>query len=529
MAPLASASVATPLVGEILASAYREFADQVAVGDSRVRLRYRELGDRARRVASGLAELGCVPGDRVGFISPNRVEYFEADHACLLGGFARLSPITRLHPLEIRAILRNAEPKVVLAESGWLRSAGNDWLPPGVSQVVEFGHRDGTLADILDGPDDFEPVRPDPEAIVGLSYTSGSTGKPKGVVWTQRCMGATVRNIAAEMGHLSGADIAIHTAPLSHFSGAIGLALFSVGATNLARAEFDLEALIAAVDAGEVSVLPLVPTQINRLVEELGRRAEQGNPVDVSRLRLLPYAGSAIPPDRLAAAQRVLGSVLLQFYGSTEAPMPITALSPEDHVAALTRERSKLLASAGRPSRYVEMAVRDDRSRPVADGETGEIVVRGPHLMREYWRNRAETSATIDSEGWCRTGDLGYVDADGYLFIVDRKKDMIVTGGFNVYPREVESALSPLAGVREVAVVGAPSERWGEEVVAVVEPHDGAALTEEQVIAHCREHIAGYKVPKRVVFVDELPRSGNGKVMKATLKDRFWEGRTRRV
>ncbi|HZZ45658.1 MAG TPA: AMP-binding protein [Pseudonocardia sp.] len=521
--------VAAPLVGDVLTRAYRQFADRPAVGDDRVRLSYRELGDRARRVAGGLAELGCVPGDRVAFISPNRVEYFEADHACLMGGFARLSPITRLHPLEIRAILQDAEPRVAVVESGWLRSAGTDWLPPGVEHVVEFGHRDGTLADILDGSDVFEPVRPDPDTIVGLSYTSGSTGKPKGVVWTQRCIGATVRNIAAEMGNMTGEDVAIHTAPLSHFSGAIGLALFSIGATNLVRAEFDLEALVAALDAGEVSVLPLVPTQINRLVEELGRRIEQSSPVDVSRLRLLPYAGSAIPPDRLAAAQRVLGSVLLQFYGSTEAPMPITALSPDDHVAALTPERSKLLASAGLPSPYVEMLVRDDDGRPVPDGETGEIVVRGPHVMPEYWRNRAETEATLDADGWCRTGDLGFVDGEGYLFIVDRKKDMIVTGGFNVYPREVESALSPLAGVREVAVVGAPSERWGEEVVAVVEPHDGETLTEEQVIAHCRAHIAGYKVPKRVVFVDELPRSGNGKVMKVKLKDRFWEGRTRRV
>jgi acyl-CoA synthetase (AMP-forming)/AMP-acid ligase II len=521
--------VAAPLLGDLLARAYRDFPDRLAAADSRARLTYGELGDRARRVAGGLAELGCKPGDRVGFISPNRIEYFEADHACLLGGFARLSPITRLHPREIGAILEDAEPTVVLAESGWLRTAGTDWLPSGVAHLVEFGDRGGTLVDVLDSSSGFEPERPDPDAVVALSYTSGSTGKPKGVVWTQRCMGATVRNIAAEMGTTTGEDVAIHTAPLSHFSGAIGLALFSVGATNLVRAEFDLDALVAALDAGEVSVLPLVPTQINRLVEELTRRSEEGKPVDVSRLRLLPYAGSAIPPDRLAAAQRMLGPVLLQFYGSTEAPMPITALSPEDHVAALTPDRSNLLASAGRPSRYVEMAVRDDESRPVPAGETGEIVVRGSNVMREYWRNQAETEATIDPEGWCRTGDVGYVDPDGYLYIVDRKKDMIVTGGFNVYPREVESALSPLAGVREVAVVGAPSERWGEEIVAVVERHDDATLTEEQVIAHCRAHIAGYKVPKRVVFVDELPRSGAGKVMKATLKDRFWEGRTRRV
>jgi long-chain acyl-CoA synthetase len=293
---------------------------------------------------------------------------------------------------------------------------------------------------------------------------------------------------------------------------------------------FDIPALIDALATGDVDVLPLVPTQITMLTEALAAEEAAGRHHDTSSVRLLLYAGSAIAPNRLAEAQRRFGRVMLQMYGSTEAPMPLTALHPEDHIEeASAGGRLPRLASAGQPTRYVELKIRSDSGRDLASGEVGEVVARGQQVTPGYWNSPEETAKVLDNDGWFRTGDAGYLDADGYLFLVDRKKDMIVTGGFNVYPREVENVISTLDGVREVAVVGAPSARWGEEITAVVAPTEGTVLTAEDVIAHCRNSLGGYKIPKRVEFVTELPKSGAGKILKREIREKLWAGRARRV
>jgi long-chain acyl-CoA synthetase len=211
-----------------------------------------------------------------------------------------------------------------------------------------------------------------------------------------------------------------------------------------------------------------------------------------------------------------------------EAQMPIAGLAPHEHVPVTNERGLPRLASAGKPTTHVEVTIVDADRRPVPEGRTGEIATRGPHVGPGYWRDE---EATVENfrDGWCYTGDVGYLDEHGYLFILDRRKDMVITGGFNVYPREIENVVSELAGIREVAVLGAPDHRWGEAITAFVSLRDESVLTEEAVITHCRSRLGGYKVPKRVFVVDELPRGGTGKIDKVQLRNRLWAGQERRV
>jgi acyl-CoA synthetase (AMP-forming)/AMP-acid ligase II len=403
-------------------------------------------------------------------IASNTIEWAEIDQGCLMGGFLRVAPITRLHPAEQTMIIEDAEPTVLLVEDDWVSRLGTGWIPAGM-----------------------------------------------------------IRNTISELPGLNRDDVAIHTAPLSHFSGAFGLAVYAAGGTNIVCRRFDTDRIIHSLNSHEATILPLVPTQVNLLTDELVRRRDAGSPVDTSSLRTLIYAGSAIAPDRLARAESVFGDVLVQFYGASEAPMPITALHPEDHVDQVVGSGSlPRLASAGRPNRFVKVRITNADGGELGANGVGEIQVQGEQTMKGYWRMPEATAEVID-QGWVRTGDMGYLDDEGYLFIVDRKKDMIVSGGFNVYPREVENVISAMPEVREVAVVGAPSDKWGDEITAIVSLRPGASMTADEVIARCREAIAGYKLPKKVLFADDLPKTATGKINKRSIADNLWAGRERRV
>jgi acyl-CoA synthetase (AMP-forming)/AMP-acid ligase II len=295
---------------------------------------------------------------------------------------------------------------------------------------------------------------------------------------------------------------------------------------NVLKQGFEVGEVLDAAGAGEITVLPLVPTMITMLLEELERRGEpQGG---IGSLMLVPYAGSAIQPDRAAAAAAYFGETMHQVYGASEVMLPTTSLPPTDHVATTNERGLPRLASAGKPTHLVEVRVVDEDRKELPQGEIGEIKVFGEHTASGYWQKPQETKEAFD-DGWVYTGDVGFIDEFGYLFILDRRKDMIVSGGFNVYPREVENVISSLPGVREVAVVGAPDKRWGELITAVVSKVPGAELSADDVIARCRESIGGYKVPKRVVFVEDLPKNATGKIQKLELREELWADEVRRV
>jgi acyl-CoA synthetase (AMP-forming)/AMP-acid ligase II len=250
---------------------------------------------------------------------------------------------------------------------------------------------------------------------------------------------------------------------------------------------------------------------------------------DFSSLRTILYGGSGIAPDRLGRAVKVFGDVFVQFFGLSETPMPLSALSQHDHRFDVREAPPPRLGSAGRVNPFVELRICDDGGAELPVGEVGEIVVRGDTVMSGYWGKPAETAAMIDADGWAATGDLGRFDEQGYLYIVDRKRDMIVTGGYNVYPAEVENAIAALEEVQEVAVVGVPDDRWGESVKAVVVPRPGMRLTETDIVECCTQRLAGYKKPRSVDFVDELPKTGSGKLMRRKVREPYWEGRERSV
>ncbi|MBS1889177.1 MAG: AMP-binding protein [Actinobacteria bacterium] len=518
-------------IAEIYARMHRDFPERAAIRDDRVGLTFAELGSEARKFANAL-RAASVPADaRVVMIAPNSCEWVVADHGLALGGYTRVGVLPRLHAAEVAQIAADIDPSLVIVDSEWLADNGADWIPPQVKEILVVGDETdlaaghAPFAEFVAAGEDAELPVPPPDSTAWVMYTSGSTGLPKGVLASQRSVGAMVRNGLHEVEFRSD-DVALHTAPISHFSGTIHINNNAVGGLNVLKPSFEVGEVIAIAEAGEVTVLPLVPTMITMVVEELGRRGEPGGAVGA--VRMIPYAGSAIQPDRAARAREFFGDVMTQFYGASESPLPITVLRPEDHVDEIHSGGLSRLASAGRPAHYVDVKVIDPEGVELGPGEQGEIKVGGEQVAPGYWR-QPEATAEVFEDGYVRTGDVGYIDEQGFLFILDRRKDMIITGGFNVYPREVENAISTLAGVREVAVVGAPDERWGEVITAVIAPEPGAELDAEAVIAHCRNSIGGFKVPKRVEFVEELPKSGVGKILKVQIREELWADRARRV
>lgn len=513
------------------ASASEKFAHRPAVRDTGGQLTYAELGSRVRHLASSLRDLGLRKGDRVAIIAHNSSQWSQIDQAIAVGGFVRVALLPRLHPDELAQIAADAEPSVVFADAGWLATNGRDWLPPQVCQVVATGSGavpEGAAAfdDVVAAGRDEEGQLPSGDDLAAILYTSGSTGLPKGVMLTHDNAGARIRGIRCVLPSLGSDDVALHTAPISHFSGGINEVVAAVGGLNVYEPCFAAAHVADLASAGGITVLPLVPTMITMLLEELARRSPPTG--SIGNIGVVPYAGSAIQPDRAAKAYRYFGDAMLQLYGASEAQMPIAALVPKDHVLVRNKRGLPRLASTGKATTFVDVAIVDERGRPVPEGDTGEIATRGAHVGLGYWRNEKATAEAF-RDGWCLTGDVGYVDEHGYLFILDRRKDMIITGGFNVYPREIENVVSTIEGVREVAVLGAPDERWGEAITAIVSLMPDSELTSDAVIAHCRDHLGGYKVPKKVIIVDDLPRGGTGKIVKTQLREQLWAGYERRV
>lgn len=492
-----------------LRHACRTAGDRLATVCGVHRHSYFELERRCRRLVSALRGLGAEPGDRIAVLSANCHRYIESYLAIPAGGFVLVPLNTRHATPELRYALEDAGAKILLTDRDSSDVAGS------VDRVVQMPDEyEALLADASE--EDFPVVSEDD--LAGLFYTGGTTGASKGVMLTHRNLLANTYHWQMSSPQRVG-DVYMVMAPLFHAAGSNSvLATTWTGGTQLPLAAFDPEAALDMIEAEGVTVTLGVPTMLAAIAE-----AQHAKPRKVSTLRLIGHGGSPIATEILRRCHAAFPNAsLCEVYGATELSPIATLLQNEESL--MDHERAR---SCGQAAPGVEIRCVSPEGESLPDGEVGEVIVRGPHVMRGYWNKPEQTAAAL-RDGWYWTGDLGYFDAEGYLFLVDRSKDMIVSGGENVYSTEVEEVLYRHPAVLEAAVFGVPDEKWGEAVWAVVVPR--TEVTPDALIEFCREHVGGYKVPKGIDLREEpLPKSGPGKVLKRELRAPFWEGRDRGI
>ncbi|SFP98800.1 Acyl-CoA synthetase (AMP-forming)/AMP-acid ligase II [Variovorax sp. OK605] len=507
----------------------REKAGATAVVCGARRLDHAEFTDRVARLGGVLQRLGMGRGDRVGMLSLNSHRFVEYFFGTWWGGGV-INPVNiRWNPKEVAYSLDDCDTRILLVDDlfapmvpalrGLSRSlrtvvyCGDAAVPEGM-----LGY-EALLAEAV--PVDDAPHGGD--ELAAIMYTGGTTGQPKGVMLTHASLCINALGTVAALPRDTHDAAAIVAAPMFHVAGC-GVALQSL--LRLVPVHvvpmFDELAVLQTLQSARITEMFLVPTMIKRVIEH-PRFAE----FDLSSLRLLSYGAAPIDAALLDQAMRAFpGTAFAQVYGMTELSPVVTALAPHCHRPGPERER--LLRSAGTPISIAELRIVDGDDHELPHGQVGEIVARGPMVMKGYWNKPQETEAALRG-GWMHTGDGGYMDEEGFVYVVDRMKDMIVSGGENVYSAEVENAIAQLPQVLMSAVIGVPDEKWGERVHAVIVRREGMALEAADVIAHCRGHIAGYKCPRSVEFRDALPLSAAGKLQKFQLRDPYWAGRSRRV
>jgi long-chain acyl-CoA synthetase len=489
---------------------------------------WRETGERISRLAGGLSQLGLAKGDRVAILALNSDRYFEYLFAVPMAGGAVVPINIRLAAPEIQYILENSGTEILFIDDRFapVLDALKGQMPS-VRHVVYLG--DGALPagmraheDLLSVPPLTEPRACDDD-LAGIFYTGGTTGKAKGVMLSHRNLVVNAASVIPAFGY-DADSVYLHAGPMFHLAdGASTLAVTVVGGVHVFVPAFDPTDVLATIQREKVTHSLLVPTMINLLVN-FPKVADH----DVSSLRRVAYGASPMPEAVLRKALQVLPGVkFAQAYGMTEAAPLVTALDPR--YTTLEGPDAGRIKSCGQAGHLVEVRIADADDREVPRGTVGEVQVRGDNVMLGYW-NAPDLTAQALRGGWYHSGDGGYMDADGFVYIVDRLKDMIITGGENVYSAEVENAISTLDGVAEVAVIGVPDEKWGEAVHAIVVPRTGKPVTADGVIAHCHGLIAGYKCPSGVTIRSEpMPISGAGKILKTELRKPYWAGRGTQV
>ena len=516
---------------EIVAEHARAQGDVAAFTFGEETITFGALDAGANRVANGLLALGVKPGERVAYLGKNHPLYFEAFLGAARIG-AVMTPVNwRLAPPEVAYILGNCEARVVFVGAGFVAplAAARDEAPR-IAHVIGIDAPDHAGTDYRSWRDGFAATPPAHRVRAGDDalqlYTSGTTGKSKGAVITHGSI-LSSRDSSGQEGELREwqkpipGDVTLLAMPCFHISGTgTGIGTMVAGTNAIVLPEYDPTKALELIEQYPISKIFLVPSAIQILLNH-----PRVHEVDFSRLKYVTYGASPIPLELMREAMRVMGCGFVQMYGMTETSGTIVALDPEDHVP----EGSPRMRSVGKPLAGVEIKVIDAAGNEVPVGTVGEIATRSSKNMRGYWNNPEATAATIDADGWLRTGDAGYLDEDGYLYIHDRVKDMIISGGENVYPAEVENALYSHPKVADVAVIGVPDPKWGEAVKACVVVKPGETLTEAELIAHARKLIAGYKCPKSVDFLEALPRNPSGKILRRELRAPYWAGKDRNV
>ncbi len=486
-----------------------------------------EIDARSNRFAQALIALGLQPGERLAVLLENSVESLDSQFGAEKAALTYVALNARHTLAEHLDILADAQARAVLVgpqfgELAQAFAAAAGGQLPELRHVLALGASMPGVVDFATAceaaPDRAPAIDIGPGHLMRIAYTSGTTGKPKGVAYTLQRLNARLANhfLAMEYG-LSVDDAMLHVGPLTHAAGVYLFPCFLRGARNVVQDRFDPASLLAAIEQHRITHLMLVPTMMNRLVEAI----EGGATGDWSSLKRIHYGTAPTPVALIRRAIKVFGPILRQQYGMTEAVQPLTVLYPHEHVGDGEDAADDPIGSCGKPTAHVRIVLRDAQGRPVPPGEIGEVTLAHEGAAEVMLWRRPETMAEVVRDGWYYSGDLGRFDRHGFLHIVGRNKDMIISGGFNVYAREVEDALAAHPAVLESAVLGLPDPEWGEIVAAVVVLRQGSEATADALQAHCAGRIAGYKKPRRVAFAEALPRNLAGKVLKGELRACF--------
>jgi acyl-CoA synthetase (AMP-forming)/AMP-acid ligase II len=518
-------------LGMYTARSARFWADRPAILFRDRVVSYAELESRSNRLAHALLALGLQRGDRVAVVSPNRPEIVELECALYKAGLVKVALNARLAPAELADALANAEPVACLAGPEHRGMVDEAAAPvAGLKHRIAFAPtpaEDGWLdyeALLARASDAHIHVDMRPEELAVLHYTSGSTGKLKAAMQTVGNRMASLRKIVMGRMHAGRGDVLMLCGPITHASGMFIQPMLYQGAAVLLMERFHPAEILEAIEKHRVTMCFFVPAMINALLAEPSIRSR-----NLGSLRLVSYGAAPMSPARIREAWAAFGPVLSQGYGAGETTGGVIALGIEDHALAIEGGRPELLSACGRPSCESDIQVLDAQGRQVEGDEIGEICVRGPDVFAGFWRAPEPTAEALGDDGWLHTGDLARVDHEGYIHIVDRKKEMLVSGGFNVYPTEVETVLAQHAAVYEVCVIGVPDDHWGESVKAIVVLREGTEADAGELMDFCRGRLADFKRPRSVEFTDHLPKNANGKLSRKDVREPYWRGRERRV
>ena len=514
-----------------LRRAERLHGSATAVIDGARSVTYAELARRVSGLASGLARQGVPPGGRIGFLGVNSLAHLECWLGVPAAGRVLVDLNFRLAEVELAFMVEDCELELLVVDPDQLAvgRALRDKCPSLRTLVLDTDQAASedclTYSQLLG--EEASAGEPQESDLAAISYTGGTTGRPKGVMLSHGNLLANARHNLIATGH-SPADHWLHVCPMFHVAGTANVfACTWAGGRQVILPRFDAVTVLETIERDGITHTVLVPTMLAMLLDQL----ETG---PARRLESLCHVQYAASPISGALQRRVLERFdcdVFQFYGMTEAAPTVTCATAQDHRRGMAGDPGYVdrLRSIGAPVIGVEVEVRGPRRELLPAGEVGELWIRGPNVMLGYWK-RPEASADALIDGWYRSGDAGYAAEDGYLYLVDRLKDMIISGGENVYSIEVEAALAEHAAVQEAAVFGVPDARWGEAVHAIVAVGPGSEVTPQELTAHLRERIAGYKIPRTIELRDEpLPKSGAGKLLKNVLREPYWAGQERRV
>ncbi|MBW2313447.1 MAG: AMP-binding protein [Deltaproteobacteria bacterium] len=506
------------------ARAALRWPDRIALIDGERRRSYRELDERATRLARALLALGLGPGERVAVVQENRIEYVETVIAVARAGGVLVPLLGALTGGEHAFMARDADAQFVIA-------LGSDAIPRAVeaageqAKVLALAADEGALnlASLADGQSAERLAIDRPESsLAQILYTSGTTGDPKGVTHSYASVAAAMGAWASAFA-LGPEDRLLGQLALSHFGGRAMDACWVAGATLVILPGPDPKAMLGAIAEHRVTLVLAIPTLLRMLLDHPDAAG-----ADLTSLRAVVYAAAPAAPSLVRRSLERLGPVLYTGFGQTEAYALNTFMDPAEHVAALAAGGERLTSVGRECAGVAQVRICAEDGNALPPGEVGEICVSAPWVTPGFWK-RPELDRERLRDGWLRTGDLGRMDAEGYVFLADRKEDKIITGGFNVYPAEIEGALSEHPAVAECAVFAIPDPKWGEAVRAAVTLRPGHDVEPEELVAFCKEHLARFKVPKAVDVLDELPKSGVGKILRRALRKPWWKGQERGV